>query len=150
MSEEFTGYTFIWPENYKLTLIEEEGVIINRKYIQIPVKGNIKKVNISIESHNNGINTDICRYYFNIYNTSFIYPLISNINYGFKVPKDEIFKFELNVEGETNPVYYILLNKLGNGDLKINLNNEEITITDFNPYRGIYVNRDNLFKECSN
>ena len=42
------------------------------------------------------------------------------------------------------------MNKLGSGDLKINLNNEEITITDSNPYRGIYVNRDNLFKECSN
>ena len=93
----------------------------------------------------------MCRYYYNIYNTSSVYPLVSNVNYGFKVPKDEQFKFEFNVEGETNPAYYILLNKLGSGDLKINLNNnEEITITDSNPYRGIYVNRDNLFNEYTN
>ena len=109
ISEEFTGYMFIWPENCKLTLVEkEEGVIIDRKYIQIPVKGSIKDVNISIESHDNGIENDVCRYYYNIYNTSSVYPLVSNVNYGFKVPKDETFKFEFNVKGETNPTYYIL------------------------------------------
>ena len=73
-------------------------MIIDRKYIQIPVKGSTKDVNISIESHDNGNNTDVCRYYYNIYDNSSIYPLVSNVNYGFKVPKDEIFKFELNVE----------------------------------------------------
>ncbi len=94
-------------------------MIIDRKYIQIPVKGSIKEVNISIESHDNGIENDVCRYYYNIYDTSSVYHLVSNINYGFKVPKDETFKFEFNVEGETNPAYYILLNKLGSGDLTL-------------------------------
>ena len=64
---EVTGYIFISPENFKLTLIEEEeGVIIHWKYIQIPFKGNIKEVNISIESHDNDIENDAYRYYYNM------------------------------------------------------------------------------------
>ena len=59
----------------------------------------------------------------------------------------------LNLKDETNPSYYILFNKLESGDLKINLNNgtyiQNIIIKDSNPYRGIYVNRKNLFKECA-
>ena len=64
---------------------KKKSVIIHWKYIQIPVKGSIKEVNISIESHDNGINTDACWDYYNIYDTSFVYPLVSNVNYGFKV-----------------------------------------------------------------
>ncbi len=55
-------------------------MIIDRKYIQIPVKVSIKGVNISIESHDNGIENDVCRYYYNIYDTSSDYPLFSNVN----------------------------------------------------------------------
>ena len=60
-----------------------------------------------------------------------------------------ILKF--NVEDETNPSYYILFIKLGSGYLKIYLNNEyqNIINKDSYPYRGIYVNRKNLFKECA-
>ena len=107
---------------------------------------------ISIDSHDSDIDNDVCRYYYNYSDNSSTYPLVSNVNYGFKVPT-EGFNFEFKVEDETNPSYYILFNKLESGDLKINLNNgsdsQEITITDSYPYRGIYVNRKNLFAECA-
>ena len=104
---------------------------------------------ISIDSHDSNIDNDICRYYYDIYNKSkSTYPLVSNVNYGFKVP-NEGFNFEFNVEGETNPAYYILFNKLESGDLNITINNKAIIISDSYPYRGIYVNRKNLFKECA-
>ena len=149
---EFSGYVFIWPENCKLKLdTSDKYDIIDKKYIQIPVTNiNSKNVKISIDSHDSGIENDVCRYYYNYYDMTSTYPLVSNVNYGFKVPT-EGFNFEFKVEDETNPSYYILFNKLESGELKINLNNgtQEITITDSYPYRGIYVNRKNLFAECA-
>ena len=42
----------------------------------------------------------------------------------FKVLEEETFKFEFNIEDETNPAYYILFNKFGSGDLNITITNQ--------------------------
>ena len=120
---EFSGYLFIWPENCKLKLENtslQPSAIIDRKYIQIPVENESVNVTISIDSHDSNIDNDVCRYYYDIYNSSSNYSLVSNVNYGFKVPK-EGFNFEFNVTNETNPAYYILFNKLDTGDLTITI-----------------------------
>ena len=52
---------------------------------------------------------------------------------------------------ETNPAYYIIFNKLRSGNLAINLSDsEKVIIKDSYPYRSLYVNRKNLFKDCAN
>ena len=52
---------------------------------------------------------------------------------------------------ETNPAYYIIFNKLRSGNLTIKLSDsEKVLIKDSYPYRSLYMNRKNLFKECAN
>ena len=52
---------------------------------------------------------------------------------------------------ETNSAYYIIFNKLRSGNLTIKLSDsEKVLIKDSCPYRSLYMNRKNLFKECAN
>ena len=76
--------------------------------------------------------------------------LVNNATYGFNVPSEGL-KFNFPIINETNPAYYIIFNKLGSGDLTIKINDSEnIIIKDSYPYRSLYINRKNLFKDCAN
>ena len=78
--------------------------------------------------------------------------LIESVNYNFNKYQNLTFSFV--IENYTNPSYFININKSKEGQLKIKLNTtnkeKEIIINDINPYKQIYINRKNLFEECSN
>ena len=139
-------YLMIWYEDCQLNA-EYNNIIIKgeNNYIQIPYS-NSTEVTITT----NYSNELECIFYYETYNENGL-TINESINYGFSV--DKKLNLSFLVENNTNPSYLLYFNKIGNGDLTIDLNtkdkSEQIIIKDINPYKGIYLNRKNLFELCS-
>ncbi len=91
----------------------------------------------------------LCGFYYDYYKSNL--SLEENINYGFEAGN---FTFIFSSLENTNPVYYLYFNKNGAGDLKISISNEDnstknITLTNNNPYKIFFINRENLFSNCT-
>ncbi len=93
---------------------------------------------------------DICRFHYVNYVQS---KNISLVDTGtFKFETYENLSLEFDASDNTNPAYYLSINKLGSGNLTFNIqsddNKETFTFTDSDPFKGMYINRNNLFKTC--
>ena len=144
-----SGYLLIWPENCKLSVKNGNNVISDRDYILISTQ---KEINISVNETDSHSTNGECRYhYVNIDSSNTIYLTDTGM---FKFTQYSNLNLIFNIEGETNPIYYLYLNKLGKGDLKFNLESDNYSqtfnIPDFDPNELFYLNRNNSFKNCLN
>ncbi len=140
-------YLMIFLENCDLRAeYNYKTIKSTNNIIEIPYSNNytviIKKVTES---------KFICRFSYATYDEIGL-ELMESVNYNFNKYQNLTFSFV--IENYTNPSYFINLNKSKEGQLKIKLNTtnkeKEIIINDINPYKQIYINRKNLFEECSN
>ena len=142
-----SNYFFIWPENCQLNT-NYSNAINNKKFIQIELK-NQSSLNLFLNIEKKYDENSLCRFNSDYYNNNLL--LKENINYGFEAGN---FNFTFSSLEYTNPVYYIYFNKNGSGNLYISISNEsnskkEITLTNNNPYNIFFINRENLFSNCS-
>ena len=141
-------YLFIWPENCQLST-NNSNAINNIKFIQIQLD-NQTSLNLFIKIEKKYDNNPLCRFNYDYYKNNLI--LKENVNYGFNAG-DFIFTFSSSEN--TNPVYYLYFNKNGTGNLNISISSEEenvkknITLTNNNPYKIFFINRENLFSKCA-
>ena len=139
------GQLLIWPEN----CILNAGTKSDRNFISID-NSETTTVNISVNKTDSGSETGTCRFHYVNYIQS---NKISLVDTGtFKFETYENINLEFDASNYTNPAYYLSINKLGSGSLTFNLqsngNQENIIITDSDPYKVIYINRKNLFQTC--
>ena len=145
-----SGDLLIWPENCKLSVKNGNNELgSNRDYILISTSN---EINISVDERDSNSTNGECRYhYVNLDSTNTIYLTDTGM---FKFTQYSNLNLIFNIEGETNPIYYLYLNKLGKGDLKFNLQSynysQTFNIPDFDPNTLFYLNRNNSFKYCSN
>ena len=141
-------YLFIWPENCQLST-NNSNANNNIKFIQIQLE-NQTSLNLFIKIEKKYDNNPLCRFNYDYYKNNLI--LKENVNYGFNAG-DFIFTFSSSEN--TNPVYYLYFNKNGTGNLNISISSEEenvkknITLTNNNPYKIFFINRENLFSKCA-
>ena len=138
-------YLMIWYENCELNAKYNDNITTGENnYIQITYSNSYDVTINRIDTNNLE-----CIFYYTTYDENGI-SIDESITYGFG--NFEKLNFSFIVENNTNPSYILYFNKLGNGDLTIDLNsnniNEQIIIKNINPFKGIYLNRNNLFKLC--
>ena len=139
-------YLMIWYENCELNAKYNDNITTGENnYIQITYSNSYDVTINRIDTNNLE-----CIFYYTTYDENGI-SIDESITYGFG--NFEKLNFSFIVENNTNPSYILYFNKLGNGDLTIDLNsnniNEQIIIKNINPFKGIYLNRNNLFQLCS-
>ena len=144
------GQLLIWPENCILNV--EYGTNnknSDRNLISID-SSQTTSVRISVNKTDSG-QIDTCRFHYVNYIQSIPISLIDTGTFRFE--KYENLSLEFNAsEYYIKPVYYLSFNKLGSGSLTFTIHNEidgneEIfTITDSDPFKGIYINRNHLFE----
>ena len=112
-----SGELLIWPENCKLSVKNGNDELgSDRDYILISTSN---EINISVNEIDSNSTNGECRYhYVNIDSSNKIYLTDTGM---FKFTQYFNLNLIFNIEGETNPIYYLYLNKLGKGDLKFNL-----------------------------
>ena len=146
------GNLLIWPENCKLSVKNGENELGNdRDYISIPTSNSIAlNVLISVNERDSGSEGE-CRYHFVNYIPSNTIYLTDTGMFKFKDFTDLNLIFK--IEKETNPIYYLYLNKLGTGNLTFDLQSgndtQNFTISDSDPNRILDFNKMNLFKTCT-
>ena len=148
------GQLLIWPENCILNVKNHQNEIIDTGRNLITINSSeITSVNISVNKTDSGQN-DTCRFHYVNYNEL---NTISLVDTGtFRFDTYENLSLEFDAFDYTNPAYYLSINKLGSGNLTFNIQNEsdsnsiskEFKITDSDPFKGIYINRKNLFEKC--
>ena len=139
-----TGKLLIWPEN----CILNAGGKSDRNLISID-NSETTPVTISIDKTDSG-QTDFCRFHYVNYNESNTISLVDTGTFKFETYQD--LNLEFDTSDNTNPAYYLSINKLGSGNINFNIqsdeNKETFTITDSDPFKVFYINRKNLFKTC--
>ena len=145
------GNLLIWPENCKLSVKNGDTELDNdRDYISIS-NSSALNVLISVNERDSGSEGE-CRYHFVNYIPSNTIYLTDTGMFKFKDNTDLNLFFK--IEKETNPIYYLYLNKLGTGDLTFDLQSgndtQNFTISDSDPNRILDFNKMNLFKTCTN
>ena len=145
------GTLLIWPENCKLSVKNGEIESYNdRDYFSIPTSNEVN-VSISVSERDSGSEGE-CRYHYVNYIPSNTIYLTDTGMFKFKdfTNLSLIFK----IENETEPIYYLYLNKLGTGNLTFDLqsgnDSQNFTISDSDPNRILVFNKMNLFKTCTN
>ena len=147
------GNLLIWPENCKLNVKNGEKESYNdRDYISIS-NPNSNEINvlISVNERDSGLEGE-CRYHLvNYIPSNSIYRTDTGI---FKFNNYTNLNLFFKIENETNPIYYLYLNKLGTGNLIFDLQSgndfQNFTISDSDPNRILVFNKMNLFKTCAN
>ena len=148
--------TFSTSENTKFLMIWYENCQLNAEYNNNIIKGENNYIQITYSnSYNVKINREDsnnleCILYYATYDETGL-TIEESVTYGFG--NFEQLNLTYLIENNTNPSYFLYFNKLGNGNLTIDLNtknnSEQIIIQDINPFKGIYLNRKNLFEICS-
>ena len=146
------GNLLIWPENCKLSVKNGENESYNdRDYISISNSNSTAlNVLISVNERDSGSEGE-CRYHFVKYIQSNPIYLTDTGMFKFKDFTDLNLIFK--IEKETNPIYYLYLNKLGTGNLTFDFqsrnDSQNFTISDSDPNRILVFNKMNLFKNCT-
>ena len=144
----FSKNLLIWPENCKLSVKDENGTELanDRDYIFIN-SSTSNSISLSVSERDSGT-TGECRYYYvelsdtiNLTHTGmFRFKEYSNLTINF------------NSEGETNSIYSLYINKLGGDNLTFTIQNGDysikFTMTNSDPNRILYMNRNNFLKKC--
>ena len=146
-----TGKLLIWPENCILNAFNDSKTIniYDRNLISID-SSQTTSVNVSIDNTDSG-ETGTCRFHYVNYIQSNPILLVDTGTFKFETYGQNL-NLEFDASNNTNPAYYLSINKLGSGDLNFNIqsdaNIETFIITDSDPFKVFYINRKNLFKTC--
>ena len=123
-----TGKLLIWPENCILTA----GGKSDRNVISID-NSETTSVQISINKTDSG-KTGTCRFHYMNYIQSDKISLVDTGTFKFKEYENNL-SLEFDASDNTNPAYYLSINKLDSGSLNFNIqsdeNKETFTITDY-------------------
>ena len=146
--EFLNGELLIWPENCVLNVeYGDNNKISHRNLISINSTQRTS-ASISVDKTDSDQNGPCRFHYVNIQSNKIF--LVDTGTFRFDTYKDLSLIFDAS--DYTNPAYYLSINKLGSGNLNFNIqsdeNKENFTITDSDPFKGMYINRKNLFEKC--